>query len=128
MWTRTLIAGGVWIALAATAIAQDDIANFFASGSFELRAGPMYHGLEADDRLMDTLAQQRLEDINVELIWTPPPNDVLFWLGSPRAAIGATLNLRGFEHNFARSCDHGQNQSPPTTTQPRACQSHGRAE
>lgn len=60
----------------------------------------MLHGLEADSRLGGTIMQHRIEDVSVELIYSPPANDVLFWLGSPRPVIGGNFNLLGFESNL----------------------------
>ena len=61
----------------------------------ELRAGPALHGLEIED-LLNPLKSGRIEDIAVELIYTPPVD--LSLLGSPRLAIGGTFSTRGLEN------------------------------
>lgn len=101
---RGWLAAVVLFSLAVPAQAQDtgaqDIGAWLASGSFELRGGPMLHGLEADSRLISTIEQHRIEDVSVELIYSPPTNEVLYWLGSPRAVIGGNFNLLGYENNL----------------------------
>ena len=63
----------------------------------ELRGGPALHGLEfTSASILNPLSTGRIEDISVELIYTPPLD--LTFLGSPRLAIGGTANLRGFEN------------------------------
>lgn len=72
------------------------VAQEFLTGSFELRAGPAFHGLEFNHKLFDPFAYGTLEDVSVELIYTPPVNPLIL-LGSPNFAIGGTFNTRGLE-------------------------------
>lgn len=60
----------------------------------ELRAGPALHSLEVTD-MLDPFNSGRVEDIAVELIYTPPLD--LSLLGSPRLAVGGTFSPRGLE-------------------------------
>ncbi len=39
----------------------------------------------------------RIEDLNVELLFTSPDNEFFRWMGSPRPTLGATLNFNGLE-------------------------------
>jgi lipid A 3-O-deacylase len=76
------------VALVSTAAAAQDL-------GLELRAGPALHSLEIAD-MLNPLKSGRIEDIAVELIYTPPVD--LSLLGSPRLAIGGTFSTRGLEH------------------------------
>src|SRR5215217_4712676 len=90
MGARLLIAG--LAALAGTPV----VAQEFPLGSFELRAGPAFHGLEFNHKLFDPFAYGSLEDVGVELMYTPPVNPLML-LGSPRYVVGGTFNFRGLE-------------------------------
>ncbi len=39
----------------------------------------------------------RIEDLNVELLFTSPDNEFFRWMGSPRPNLGATFNFNGLE-------------------------------
>lgn len=39
----------------------------------------------------------QIRDVNVELLFRSPENDVFKWLGSPRPTLGVTVNLAGQE-------------------------------
>jgi lipid A 3-O-deacylase len=63
----------------------------------EVRVGPALHGLEFNlPSLVNPFHTGRIEDVAVELIYTPPAD--LSFLGSPRLALGGTFSLRGLEH------------------------------
>jgi len=78
---------------AGPAWAQQD---FF--GLSEVRLGPMFHGLEANSTsLLDPFGTGQLEDVSFELLWRTPDLDAFYWLGSPRPAVGGTINFGGRE-------------------------------
>jgi lipid A 3-O-deacylase len=76
------------IALVSTAAAAQDL-------GLELRLGPALHSLEIAD-MLDPLKSGRIEDIVVEVIYTPTLD--LSLVGSPRLAFGGTFSSRGLEH------------------------------
>lgn len=92
MLTRAALIIAGLAALAATPV----VAQEFLTGSFELRGGPAFHGLEFNHKLFDPFTYGQLEDVSVELIYTPPVNPLVL-LGSPRFAVGGTFNTRGLE-------------------------------
>jgi hypothetical protein len=63
---------------------------------WELRAGPAFHGLDANNNsFLHPFTTGRLEDLSVELLWQPPID--LSLIGSPRLQVGGTFNVRGME-------------------------------
>ncbi|WP_143145781.1 acyloxyacyl hydrolase [Devosia enhydra] len=86
---------GALMVCATPALAQDFGQDF---GLSEIRVGPMFHGLEAtSESLLNPFETGQLEDVSFEILWRTPDIDALYWLGSPRPAVGGTLNLKGRE-------------------------------
>lgn len=67
---------------------------------FELRGGSMAHSVDdpdSPDAVFNFLDVTRVEDVNVELLFRSPDNDIFRAIGSPRPHVGATLNFGGLE-------------------------------
>lgn len=78
--------------LPTAALAQD-------FGVDEVRAGAMLHGVElGGGPLFSSIHFDRLEDVNFEVLFRSPQIDAFEWLGSPRPAIGGTINTKGLEN------------------------------
>ncbi|RUT29325.1 acyloxyacyl hydrolase [Arsenicitalea aurantiaca] len=65
----------------------------------ELRGGIFAHSVDrgGPDSTFGLLDLNRIEDLNVELLFTTPDADLLRWIGSPRPHFGLTLNFGGLE-------------------------------
>lgn len=61
----------------------------------EIRGGIMAHSVDEAGPGGEFLNATRIQDANVELLFTPL--DALYWLGSPRPHVGATINFGGLE-------------------------------
>jgi lipid A 3-O-deacylase len=87
---RISLAATAMLLMTSTVLAQDS--------AFELRAGPAFHGLQLTAKgIFDPFAHGgSIEDLSVELIYTPPVD--LSLLASPRLALGGTFNFRGMEN------------------------------
>lgn len=87
---------GMMRILIACALALLSSATVAQDMGLELRVGPAFHGLDANDEsFLHPFADGRLEDLSVELLWQPPIE--LSLLGSPRLQVGGTFNFRGLE-------------------------------
>jgi hypothetical protein len=64
-------------------------------GLDEIRGGILAHSVDEPGPGGAVWNFSRIEDANVELLFTPP--DALWWLGSPRPHVGATVNFGGLE-------------------------------
>lgn len=83
-------------ALASGAAAQD----IYPYGTFELRGGVMAHSVDEappPGSILPVGNFTRIQDANVELLFTPPGGDFWRLVGSPRPTIGATVNFAGLE-------------------------------
>ena len=58
----------------------------------EIRGGAALTGYTDTSQLLDPLTNGRLEDVGVDLIWSPPINP-LFLIGSPGLEVGADANF-----------------------------------
>jgi hypothetical protein len=94
-WLATLILALVVGAGAASAQTYTPA----AFGVSELRGGIMAHSVDQTGpvNIAGIGDFSRIEDLNVELLFTPP--DLGFWqaIGNPRPHIGATINFGGLE-------------------------------
>ena len=66
----------------------------------EVRAGIFAHKVTHGFLPFDPsrwLGLSRIEDLNVELLFTSPDNEFFRWMGSPRPTLGATFNFNGLE-------------------------------
>jgi lipid A 3-O-deacylase len=87
--TGALSAGG--------AGAQDVSPSAF--GVSEVRGGIFAHSVDqgGPNTLFNLIDLGRIQDANVELLFTPPDADFWRMIGNPRPHIGATLNFGGLE-------------------------------
>ena len=75
-------------------IPMDVFQNVGIGGSFIGEDHTLMHFREAI-WMPDLLQRKLIQDANVELLFTPL--DALYWLGSPRPHVGATINFGGLE-------------------------------
>jgi hypothetical protein len=82
---------------AAPALAQDYTPMAF--GVSELRGGILAHSIDETGpvNIFGVGNFSRIQDLNVELLFTPPDADFWRFIGNPRPHIGATLNFGGLE-------------------------------
>lgn len=66
-------------------------------GVESLRFGALYHSIDEPGPGGALLNFTRLQDVQVELLFTSPDNDFFRFIGSPMPSVGATLNLGGLE-------------------------------
>jgi hypothetical protein len=67
---------------------------------FEARVGADISHIELDNFYtpqVGTISLANLDSLSLDLIWTPPDNQILFWLGSPRLELGGLISLSGHE-------------------------------
>jgi hypothetical protein len=91
--------GGLVIAVGlvvATAPAMAQSVNILS----EIRGGVMAHSVDepGPNATFGLFNFDRIEDANVELVFKAPDWDAWTWIGSPRLALGATLNFSGLEN------------------------------
>ena len=88
------------VSLLAAALVFSGTAKAQDAGGFgvdELRGGLFFHSVDnapAGSAFLDT---SRLQDVNVELLFTPLNQGEWRWLGAFRPHVGATVNLGGLE-------------------------------
>jgi len=63
----------------------------------EIRGGILLHSVDEPGPGGSFWNFSRIQDVNVELLFTPPDNGMLNWLGSPRPHLGASVNFGGLE-------------------------------
>ena len=88
---RTLLAALLVVVFSASVPAQEF--------GVEIRGGGGLAGYTSLDQLLDPLTNGRIEDVSVDLIWSPPVSP-LFFIGSPGVEVGATANF-GVGENLA---------------------------
>jgi lipid A 3-O-deacylase len=93
---RNWVFGGVALAVAMcgnTAVQAQGI------GLSEVRGGIMAHSVDqpGPNDTFGFLDLTRIQDANVELLFTPPDWSAWGWIGSPRPMVGTTVNFGGLE-------------------------------
>ena len=71
-----------------------------AFGISELRGGILAHSVDQAGgpvSLFGVIDMSRIQDANVELLFTPPDADFWRLMGNPRPHVGATVNFGGLE-------------------------------
>lgn len=92
-----------WLALAATTLLGAEAAQAQDYGSAfgvdELRSGLFFHSVDRapPGSFLGFLDTTRLQDANVELLFTPFDLGNFNWIGDIRPHVGATINFGGLE-------------------------------
>lgn len=92
---KTLVVAALLASIAGTAMAQDS----YDFGIDEVRGGLFFHSVDhaPPGSFLGFIDTTRLQDVNVELLFTPFDLGDWNWLGAIRPHVGGTFNFGGLE-------------------------------